>query len=83
MSSPPWPGRPAAIEPPSRSARRRATTSARLAPDGSLGCRDVGAKSSNASRLEDGRIVVAFDDAGYRTLDVAACLEGNLLGREA
>jgi ATP-dependent DNA helicase RecQ len=34
------------------------------------------------SRVEDGRIVVAFDDAGYRTLDVEACLSGNLLRRE-
>jgi ATP-dependent DNA helicase RecQ len=34
------------------------------------------------SRVENGRIVVAFEDAGYRTLDVEACIEGGLLARE-
>ncbi len=35
------------------------------------------------SRLEGDRIVVAFDDAGYRVLDVSACLDNGLLAREA
>jgi ATP-dependent DNA helicase RecQ len=34
------------------------------------------------SRVEGGRIVVAFDDSGYRVLDLEACRTANLLRRE-
>ena len=35
------------------------------------------------ARVEDGRVVVAFEDAGYKTLDVATSLENGLLRLEA
>jgi hypothetical protein len=35
------------------------------------------------ARVEDGRVVVAFEDAGYRTLDLETALPNGLLRREA
>jgi len=44
--------------------------------------RHVGYGPGIVTRVEDGRIVVAFEDAGYRMLDVEECLRRGLLVRE-